>query len=87
MPRPWPAWPPAKSPTWTPPPATLRPKPFRPKPFAGDPAEVLQGENPAAEDSRVALAESAVVGMVLHERIIVALHRLAQEDASSRYFG
>jgi DNA-binding transcriptional MerR regulator len=54
---------------------------------AGDPAEVLQSENPAAGDSRVALAESAVVGMVLHERIIVALHRLAQEDASARYFG
>ncbi len=38
-------------------------------------------------DSRVALAESAVVGMVLHERILIALHRLAQEDASSRHFG
>jgi DNA-binding transcriptional MerR regulator len=36
--------------------------------------------------ARVALAESAVVGMVLHERILVALHRLAQEDASSRRF-
>jgi DNA-binding transcriptional MerR regulator len=38
-------------------------------------------------NSRVVLAESAVVGMVLHERILIALHRLAQEDASSRYFG
>lgn len=37
-------------------------------------------------ESRGALAESAVVGMVLHERILIALHRLAQEDASSRYF-
>ena len=37
--------------------------------------------------TRVALAESAVVGMVLHERVLIALHRLAQEDASSRYFG
>jgi hypothetical protein len=37
--------------------------------------------------SRVALAESAVVGMVLHERVLIALRRLAQEDASARYFG
>lgn len=44
-------------------------------------------ESPQAEGSRVALAESAVVGMVLHERVIVALRRLAQEDASARYFG
>ena len=36
--------------------------------------------------SRVVLAESAVVGMVLYERILVAVHRLAQEDASSRRF-
>jgi DNA-binding transcriptional MerR regulator len=36
--------------------------------------------------ARVALAESAVVGMVLRERVLVALHRLAQEDASSRRF-
>jgi hypothetical protein len=39
------------------------------------------------DNSRVALAESAVVGMVLHERVLIALHRLAQEDTSSRYFG
>jgi hypothetical protein len=38
-------------------------------------------------NSRVVLAESAVVGMVLHERILIALHRLAEEDASSRYLG
>lgn len=37
--------------------------------------------------SRVALAESAVLGMVLYERVIVALRRLAQEDASARLFG
>jgi hypothetical protein len=36
--------------------------------------------------SRVALAESAVAGMVLRERVLLALHRLAQEDASSRRF-
>jgi DNA-binding transcriptional MerR regulator len=36
--------------------------------------------------SRVALTESAVVGMVLHERVLIALRRLAQEDASARYF-
>jgi DNA-binding transcriptional MerR regulator len=40
-----------------------------------------------AGDSRAALAESAVVGMVLHERVIVALRRLAQEDASAGHFG
>ena len=37
--------------------------------------------------SRVALAESALMGMVLHERVLVALRRLAQEDASARNFG
>ncbi len=41
----------------------------------------------ASPGARVALAESAVVGMVLHERILIALHRLAQEDASARRFG
>jgi DNA-binding transcriptional MerR regulator len=45
------------------------------------------GRPKAPGASRVALAESAVVGMVLHERILIALHRLAQEDASSRHFG
>ena len=44
-------------------------------------------DGPDADGSRVALTEAAVVGMVLHERILIALHRLAQEDASSRYFG
>jgi DNA-binding transcriptional MerR regulator len=37
--------------------------------------------------ARVALTESAVVGMVLHEHVLIALRRLAQEDASARYFG
>jgi len=43
----------------------------------------------AASDpkSRVELAESAVAAMVLHERVLVALHRLAQEDASARRYG
>jgi hypothetical protein len=40
----------------------------------------------AGEGSRVTFAESAVVGMVLRERVLLALHRLAQEDASSRRF-
>lgn len=44
-------------------------------------------ESPKTEVSRIALAESAVVGIVLQERVIVALRRLAQEDASARYFG
>jgi len=44
-------------------------------------------DSPDSSASRVALTESAVVGMVLHERVLIALHRLAQEDASSRYFG
>lgn len=60
-------------------------------PPAGDPqagipqAGTLSAGDPA--EARVALAESAVVGMVLYERVIVALRRLAQEDASARYFG
>jgi hypothetical protein len=41
----------------------------------------------SAGESRIALAESAAVGMVLHERVIVALRRLAQEDASAGHFG
>jgi DNA-binding transcriptional MerR regulator len=42
---------------------------------------------PSEPGSRVALAESAVLGMVLYERVIVALRRLALEDASARLFG
>ena len=30
--------------------------------------------------------ESVVAGMVLYERVIIALRRLAQEDASARRF-
>jgi hypothetical protein len=41
----------------------------------------------AGNAPRVALAESAVVGMVLYERVLVALRRLSQEDASARHFG
>jgi DNA-binding transcriptional MerR regulator len=43
---------------------------------------------PAGSDgkSRVELAEGAVAAMVLYERVLVALHRLAQEDASGRLF-
>jgi hypothetical protein len=37
--------------------------------------------------SRVELAEGAVAAMVLYERVLVALRRLAQEDASARFFG
>lgn len=42
-----------------------------------------------AEDgqSRVELAEGAVAAMVLHERVLIAMRRLAQEDASARFFG
>jgi DNA-binding transcriptional MerR regulator len=36
--------------------------------------------------SRVELAEGAVAAMVLYERVLVALRRLAQEDASARFF-
>ncbi len=43
-------------------------------------------DTPDADGSRVALTESAVIGMVLHERALIALHRLAQEDASARHF-
>lgn len=44
---------------------------------------------PGGQDppSRAGYGESAVVGIVLYERVIIALRRLAQEDASARYFG
>jgi DNA-binding transcriptional MerR regulator len=45
------------------------------------------GTTAAEEKSRVRLAESAVAGMVLYERVLVAIHRLAQEDASARRYG
>jgi hypothetical protein len=38
------------------------------------------------EETRTELAESAIVGMVLYERVLVAIHRLAQEDASAKVF-
>jgi DNA-binding transcriptional MerR regulator len=37
--------------------------------------------------SRAGYAESAVVGIVLYERVIIALRRMAQEDASAQRFG
>jgi DNA-binding transcriptional MerR regulator len=37
--------------------------------------------------NRAELAESAIVGMVLYERVLIAVHRLAQEDASARVYG
>lgn len=39
------------------------------------------------QKSRVELAESAAASMVLYERVLVAVHRLAQEDASARRYG
>jgi hypothetical protein len=36
--------------------------------------------------NRSELAESAIVGMVLYERVLIAVHRLAQEDASAAVF-
>lgn len=52
-------------------------------------AKEVPSVRPAGSDgkSRVELAESAVAGMVLHERVLVAMRRLAQEDASARFFG
>lgn len=41
----------------------------------------------AAARTRVEAAEAAVAGMVLHERMLIALRRLAQEDASGRFYG
>lgn len=37
--------------------------------------------------SRAGYGEVAVVGIVLYERVIIALRRMAQEDASAQYFG
>lgn len=44
------------------------------------------GETAPAAD-RTAVVESAVAGMVLYERVLIALRRLAQEDASAARFG
>ncbi|HUK71214.1 MAG TPA: MerR family transcriptional regulator [Streptosporangiaceae bacterium] len=68
------------------------------EPISGGPVpaeELLPAEQPepdqASNDMRVAertaVVESAVAGMVLYERVLVALRRLAQEDASARRFG
>jgi DNA-binding transcriptional MerR regulator len=48
---------------------------------------VNQDAAPAGQQDRAAVVESAVAGMVLYERILVALRRLAQEDASVARFG
>jgi DNA-binding transcriptional MerR regulator len=55
----------------------------RPSGDAGGPGE--DGEAVLAERSKV--VEAAIGGMVLYERVLVALRRLAQEDASARRFG
>jgi DNA-binding transcriptional MerR regulator len=39
-----------------------------------------------SRENRSELAESAIVGMVLYERVLIAVHRLAQEDASATVF-
>jgi hypothetical protein len=41
----------------------------------------------ATGKSRVEAAEGGVAAMVLYERVLIALRRLAQEDASARLFG
>jgi hypothetical protein len=42
---------------------------------------------PTGETDRAAVVEAAVAGMVLYERVVIALRRLAQEDASAQRFG
>jgi DNA-binding transcriptional MerR regulator len=42
---------------------------------------------PSGETDRAAVVEAAVAGMVLYERVVIALRRLAQEDASAQRFG
>jgi DNA-binding transcriptional MerR regulator len=56
---------------------------------AGEPAGArVAGTGPAALGlaERTDALESVVAGMVLYERVIIALRRLAQEDASARRF-
>jgi DNA-binding transcriptional MerR regulator len=54
----------------------------------GEPADRQAADGQAvATGSRVRAAESAVAGMVLYERVLVALRRLAQENASARLYG
>jgi hypothetical protein len=43
--------------------------------------------NAGAGEDRAALSEAAVVGIVLFERALIALRRLAREGASARRFG
>ncbi len=47
----------------------------------------LAAPTTSGHEERSAVAEAAVAGMVLSERVIIALRRLAQEDASVRRFG
>jgi DNA-binding transcriptional MerR regulator len=49
--------------------------------------EVATVDPPDDARDRAAVVESAVAGMVLYERVVVALRRLAQEDASAQRFG
>jgi DNA-binding transcriptional MerR regulator len=55
--------------------------------LAADEIAGLAAPNTAGHEERSALAEAAVAGMVLYERVIIALRRLAQEDAAARRFG
>ncbi len=51
--------------------------------------DAAQLESGGGQDprSRAGYGESAVIGIVLYERVIIALRRMAQEDASAHYFG
>jgi DNA-binding transcriptional MerR regulator len=49
--------------------------------------EVATVDPPPGETDRAAVVEAAVAGMVLYERVVIALRRLAQEDASAQRFG
>jgi DNA-binding transcriptional MerR regulator len=52
----------------------------------GLPPEPPPGETVSMAD-RTTVVESAVAGMVLYERVLIALRRMAQEDASAARFG
>lgn len=57
--------------------------------LAAEEVASLEVSSPAGapgETDRVALSEAAVAGIVLFERVIIALRRLAQEDASARRY-
>jgi DNA-binding transcriptional MerR regulator len=49
--------------------------------------EVATVDPPPGETDRAAVVETAVAGMVLYERVVIALRRLAQENASAQRFG